>query len=219
LGTYNVAGHSDQWIFTVGKNFGVTKNGELYASGGEIGGFKINSDLKVGLYSDYLILNPNQVYFPVQAHLNLNDKVKIYSATPPGGSQTSYIATLNDTDFIIQNQSGAGIKFAREDTTTNVDIKLTVTLSSPTYIYENKTPLNSWGVQISGVSRLYSVYLNYTATLNQPLSYPLNFTIEIPWTRTSYYPNYETLGSTGTFTVSGTIQAYTTSITSNERVY
>ena len=36
--TYNIAGHSDKWIFTIGKNFGVTKDGVFYASGGEFTG-------------------------------------------------------------------------------------------------------------------------------------------------------------------------------------
>lgn len=36
--TYNIAGHSDQWIFTIGENFGVTKDGILYTNGGQFTG-------------------------------------------------------------------------------------------------------------------------------------------------------------------------------------
>lgn len=197
--------------------------GKLIAKAGDIGGFEINpSGKKEGLYSDYLALNSEQVYFPVQAHLNLNDKVKIYSATPSGGSQTSYIATVNDTDFIIQNQSGAGIKFAKDGTTTNVDVKLTVTLSSPTYKYENKTYTNQWGVTNgSGQNNwLYSIYANYSVSLNQLLPHPVTGKLTLSWSRVMYSPHEPMSGYSGNFDeISFTIPAYTTSVTLSSRVY
>lgn len=211
-------------ITSTNNNLQLLSTGTLIAKAGDIGGFEINpSGKKEGLYSDYLALNSEQVYFPVQAHLNLNDKVKIYTATPSGGSQTSYIATVNDTDFIIQNQSGAGIKFAKDGTTTNVDVKLTIASMSVSYKHEGKYTYVEWGVtNSSGDNNIYSVYLNYSITMSQPVPYPITCKLLIDWSRSMYFPkepaDYQKFK--GTFPeISFTIPAYSTYNEFSNRVY
>lgn len=206
-------------------NLQLNSTGNIVAKAGDIGGFKINpSGKKEGLYSDYLYLNSEQVYFPVQSHLNLNDKVKIYSATPSGGSQTSYIATVNDTDFIIQNQSGAGIKFSKDDSTTNVDVQLTVEVTGFDLKYENKTYTNTWGVTNGSGSAnwLYSLYVDLTFGLSQLLPHPVDGTLVLGFKRYGYSPyepaEYQKME--GTFpSVNFTIPAYSTTATARIKVY
>ena len=207
-------------------NLQLNSAGNIVAKAGDIGGFEINpSGKKEGLYSDYLYLNSEQVYFPVQSYLNLNDKVKIYSATPTGGSQTSYISTVNNTDFIIQNQSGAGIKFSKDSSTTNVDVKLTVEITGNDLKYENKTYTNTWGVTNgSGQANwLYSLYVDLTISLSQLLPHPVDGTLVLNFTRSSYSPHepaeYQKFRG-GTFSgVKFTVPAYSTTATARIKLY
>ena len=174
--------------------------GTINATDGMIGAFEITDD---GLRSEYIYLNKTEVYFPQQAQLNLNDKVRIYTATPSGGSPTSYIATVNDTDFIIQNNSGAGIKFAKDSTTTTVDVVLTV--KGPNVAgdgggvaYRNEHTKKG--------SYYYEAWWDYTCSINMLLSYPLSVTFKMQCFDV-WHQEYVTKS------VSCTIPAYQTSAT------
>lgn len=158
-------------------------NGDFIAEAGNIGGFKINpTGEKAGLYSNYLTLNEEQVYFPQQSFLNLNDKVKIYSAIPTDdtngnvkGELTSYIATTNDATFIIRNNSGAGIKFAK-DSTTNMNVTVTVNGPKNGVIYKEMHTIDSgWGSEFR-----YEAYLDYTCTISslQPHPHTIKFKMQ-----------------------------------------
>jgi hypothetical protein len=48
-GDYFGAGESKTWLLGIGSKFGVTNNGEIYATAGKIGGWALGSDsLKAG---------------------------------------------------------------------------------------------------------------------------------------------------------------------------
>ena len=158
-------------INSTNNNLQLKSDGSLIAKSGDIGGFTINPPGRTGLYSNYLEFNEEQVYFPQQAYLNLNDKVKIYSATPTDNTNgnvanvlTSYITTTNDANFIIRNNSGAGIKFAKDDSTTNMNVSVTVK-----------------GPNIGGSSYYYEALLDYTCSLSslQPSPITVSFKVQV----------------------------------------
>ena len=179
---------------------GATIEGTINAIDGMIGAFEITDD---GLRSEYIYLNSTEVYFPQQAQLNLNNKVRIYTATPTGGSPTSYIATVNDTDFIIQNNSGAGIRFAKDDTTTTVDVVLTVTGPN---VAGDGGGISYRNEHTKGSSYYYEAWWDYTCSINMLLSYPLTVTFKMQCFDVWHQENIVK-------TVTCTIPAYQTSAT------
>lgn len=187
---------ADGILTAVGANI----EGTINAIDGMIGAFEITDD---GLRSEYIYLNKTEVYFPQQAQLNLNNKVRIYTATPSGGSPTSYIATVNDTDFIIQNNSGAGIRFAKDDTTTTVDVVLTVTGPN---VAGDGGGISYRNEHTKGSSYYYEAWWDYTCSINMLLSYPLSVTFKMQCFDVWYQENIVK-------TVTCTIPAYQTSVT------
>lgn len=180
IGGFNLASNG---IFSANNSLQLKSNGEFIAEAGNVGGFKINpTGEQEGLYSKYLTLNAEQVYFPQQSFLNLNDKVKIYSAIPTDdtngnvkGELTSYIATTNDATFIIRNSSGAGIKFAK-DSTTNMNVTVTVNGPKNDVIYKNEHTIDTgWGSEFR-----YEAYLDYTCTISslQPHPHTIKFKMQ-----------------------------------------
>lgn len=183
-------------------NFKLTKDGTITANAGHIGAFEITDD---GLESDYIRLNATEIYFPQQSQLNLNNKVRIYTATPSGGSQTSYIATVNDTDFIIQNNSGAGIRFAKDSTTTTVDVTLTV--KGPT-IGGDGGGISYRNMHTIGASYRYEAWWDYSCTINMLLAYPLSVSFKMQC--------FDVIAQKSvTKTVNCTIPAYQTTVSSS----
>lgn len=191
-------------------NFRVLEDGSLYAKNasiqgtimaeaGNIGAFEITDE---GLESDYIKLNATQIYFPKQSQLNLNNKVRIHTATPSGGSETSYITTVNDTDFVIQNNSGAGIRFAKDDTT--VTTTVTLTISGPSMSSDATGGVVYRDYYTEGLSGYYKAYWDYTCSLNMFLAYPLDISFKL-----QCYNQYSCKNVTKT--VNCTIPAYTTS--------
>lgn len=144
--------------------------GMIHATaGGTIGAFTVTQD---GLESQYITLNSKEIRFPIQSTFNLNDEVAIYTSNAAGGN-TSYITTVNTSDFVIQNLTGAGIKFSKDKTTVNQTI--TMTFNGPnlsaagdkgnalTLNHSIPSPDVGWGA---------SYDFNYTATLSAALPYP-----------------------------------------------
>ena len=175
--------------------------GAIHATEGEIGAFTITDD---GLESDYIKLNSKEIRFPIQSIFNLNDEVTIYTSQA-GGANTSYITTVNSSNFVIQNLSGAGIKFSKDKTT--VSQTITMTFSGPDLssagnmgnaLTINYTkPSGDWGA---------SYDFHYTATLSAALPYPC--------TKTAYVKYLYDIGKTEYRTKSITLNfpAFTTSI-------
>ena len=175
--------------------------GAIHATEGEIGAFTITDD---GLESDYIKLNSKEIRFPIQSIFNLNDEVTIYTSQA-GGANTSYITTVNSSNFVIQNLSGAGIKFSKDKTT--VSQTITMTFSGPDLssagnmgnaLTINYTkPSGDWGA---------SYDFHYTATLSAALPYPC--------TKTAYVKYLYDMGKTEYRTKSITLNfpAFTTSI-------
>ena len=152
---------------------GVYIKGTIDATSGHIGSFLITDD---GLESRYITLNSKEIRFPIQSSFNLNDEVTIYT-TQSGGENTSYITTVNTSNFIIQNLSGAGIKFSKDKS--SVSQTITMTFNGPNLAsagdkgnalvinYNIPSPESSWGA---------SYDFPYTATLSAPLPYPCSKT-------------------------------------------
>lgn len=148
--------------------------GNIQAKSGSIGAFEITND---GLNSDYITLNSKEIRFPVQSSFNLNDEVTIYTAQS-NGENTSYITTVNSCNFIIQNLSGAGIKFSKDED--EISQTITITFNGPN--------LNSAGEKGNALTINYSkpsadwgasYDFNYTATISAPLPYPYSKTAHV----------------------------------------
>lgn len=175
--------------------------GAIHATEGEIGAFTITDD---GLESDYIKLNSKEIRFPIQSIFNLNDEVTIYTSQA-GGANTSYITTVNSSNFVIQNLSGAGIKFSKDKTT--VSQTITMTFSGPDLssagnmgnaLTINYTkPSGDWGA---------SYDFHYTATLSAALPYPCTKTAYVKYLYDISKTEYRTKSITLNF------PAFTTSI-------
>lgn len=175
--------------------------GAIHATEGEIGAFTITDD---GLESDYIKLNSKEIRFPIQSIFNLNDEVTIYTSQA-GGANTSYITTVNSSNFVIQNLSGAGIKFSKDKTT--VSQTITMTFSGPDLssagnmgnaLTINYTkPSGDWGA---------SYDFHYTATLSAALPYPCTKTAYVKYLYDIRKTEYRTKSITLNF------PAFTTSI-------
>ena len=175
--------------------------GAIHATEGEIGAFTITDD---GLESDYIKLNSKEIRFPIQSIFNLNDEVTIYTSQA-GGANTSYITTVNSSNFVIQNLSGAGIKFSKDKTT--VSQTITMTFSGPDLssagnmgnaLTINYTkPSEDWGA---------SYDFHYTATLSAALPYPCTKTAYVKYLYDIRKTEYRTKSITLNF------PAFTTSI-------
>lgn len=175
--------------------------GAIHATEGEIGAFTITDD---GLESDYIKLNSKEIRFPIQSIFNLNDEVTIYTSQADGAN-TSYITTVNSSNFVIQNLSGAGIKFSKDKTT--VSQTITMTFSGPDLssagnmgnaLTINYTkPSGDWGA---------SYDFHYTATLSAALPYPCTKTAYVKYLYNIHKKEYRTKSITLNF------PAFTTSI-------
>lgn len=176
--------------------------GKIHATEGEIGAFTITDD---GLESDYIKLNSKEIRFPIQSIFNLNDEVTIYTSQA-GGANTSYITTVNSSNFVIQNLSGAGIKFSKDKTT--VTQTITMTFNGPSLaaagdmgnalVPDYSTPSSSWGA---------TYVFNYSASLSAALPYPCTKTVYVRYLYDIRKTEYRTRAITLNF------PAFTTSIT------
>jgi hypothetical protein len=154
--------------------FKVLNDGSLYASavdisgtihatqGGQIGPFALTSN---GLDSGYIKLDAKQAYFPVQTELNLNDSVKLFCDL---SKNTSYITTVNSQDFVIQNFSGAGIKFNRDSEYTEQEISMII--SGPNC--DVKGPTGAYASVL--IDKYPSPVFQYTAQLTAKLPFSVN---------------------------------------------
>ena len=176
--------------------------GKIHATEGEIGAFTITDD---GLESDYIKLNSKEIRFPIQSIFNLNDEVTIYTSQA-GGANTSYITTVNSSNFVIQNLSGAGIKFSKDKTT--VTQTITMTFNGPSLAAagnmgnalapDYSTPSSSWDA---------TYVFNYSASLSAALPYPCTKTVYVRYLYDIRKTKYRTRAITLNF------PAFTTSIT------
>jgi hypothetical protein len=142
--------------------FYVTNEGRMVATKGKIGEFEVEPD--GSLKSPFIILNPQKLYFPINAELNLNDKVLFMAE-----QNQNFITTKNDVAFTIQNYSGAGIQFQADKTPVTNTVKLKVIIS-----------VSEDGNIIKGFDGNKEVgYLPYTATLSMPLPFPISESITI----------------------------------------
>lgn len=133
--------------------------GNIQANSGSIGAFKITQD---GLESQYIHLNSEQLFFPTQTQLNLNNEILIYdSASDPVTSvATSYIVTQGKKNFEIKNASGAGLRFMANKQSQSASVKLTI--SNPrteTTSYETGS-----GHGITAYNNTVKLYLDYKFT-------------------------------------------------------
>lgn len=149
--------------FWAGSNFGVTNQGILTASNatisgsitatsGSIGAFEITND---GLESQYIHLNSEQLFFPTQTQLNLNNEILIYdlASDPVTGVATSYIVTRGAKNFEIKNESGAGLRFMANAQAQTATVNLTI-----------NNPRTSTVSEYQGGGHGVSMYMN-TVTL------------------------------------------------------
>lgn len=184
-------------------NFILTKDGTITAKAGHIGAFEITDD---GLESNYIRLTSQEISFPIQSSFNLNNEVRIYTLNS-GGENTSYITTVNTSNFIVQNLSGAGIKFYKDKVTASQTITLTIKGPDLTSAgekgnalvinYSTPSPDTGWGASYDFL---------YTATLSAPLTYPYSKTFYIQYA-------YRAGVSNKTKAVTVNFPAYTTTVT------
>ena len=208
---------AEDGITSTNQNLQLNKDGSFIAKSGDIGGFKINPNGLTGLYSDYLQFDATQVYFPKQAYFNLNNRVKIYAGTPTTTSTalgdvknelTSYITTdTSDASFIIRNKAGAGLKFSKDESTTSMDV--TVTINGPTIggdgggvAYRNEHVVDGgyWG----GSSYYYEAWWDYTCTVSSLQPEPITVEWDVQVFDIMYQENKKISGKC-------TIPAYTQS--------
>ena len=106
----------------------VDLEGTITATGGQIGGFKIEGN---NLNSSSIALSPTQVYFPSGSQLNLGNEIFINDTTrdPVTGKATSYISTKSARNFEIKNGAGAGLRFLANTSAQKVNV--TLTLNNP----------------------------------------------------------------------------------------
>lgn len=130
------------WMLGIGDKFGVLSDGTAHcknviATGGQIGGFKIEGD---NLNSSSIALSPTQVYFPSGSQLNLGNEIFINDTTkdPITNVATSYISTKSARNFEIKNGAGAGLRFLAN--TTAQKVQATLTLYEATVIEEPEGP-------------------------------------------------------------------------------
>lgn len=184
-------------------NFTLEQDGTITAKAGHIGAFEITDD---GLESDYIRLTSQEICFPIQSNFNLNNEVRIYTLNN-GSENTSYITTVNASNFIIQNLSGAGIKFYKDKVTASQTITLTIQGPDLTSAgekgnalvinYSTPSPDAGWGASYDFL---------YTATLSAPLTYPYSKTFYIQYA-------YRAGVSNKTKAVTVNFPAYTTTVT------
>ena len=177
--------------------------GNVNATSGSIGAFEITND---GLESEYIKLNSKEIRFPIQSSFNLNDEVSIYTSQA-GGVNTSYITTVNTSDFVIQNLTGAGIKFSKDKTA--VTQTITLTFNGPNLsgagdmgnalVVNHSIPSSSGGWT-------YSCDFNYTASLSAALPYPYSKTVYVRYLYNIVKTEYRVKAITLSF------PAFTTSI-------
>lgn len=183
--------------------------GMIHATaGGTIGAFTVTQD---GLESQYITINSKEIRFPIQSTFNLNDEVAIYTSNAAGGN-TSYITTVNTSDFVIQNLTGAGIKFSKDKTTVNQTITMTFNgpnLSSAGDMGNALTVNHS--IPSSG-GWAYSFDFVYTATLSAALPYPCTKTVYVRYLYDIRKMEYKTHAITLTF------PAFTTSISGSSNL-
>ena len=194
IGVLNIG--DDGVVSTAGGYFAVDVEGKLNATRGIIGAFEIADD---GLFSELITLTSDRIYFPKQAYLDLNDKVRIFSDYDSNGNPTSYISTVNDTDFIIKNFSGAGIKFAKDAVTATQTITLTCT--GP-----DLTAAGDKGSAIRWSPDMHTGYFDYNARLSAPLPFPYSTTITVKYAEWFAYGDYRTK------TITLSFKAYETAI-------
>lgn len=136
--------------------------GNIQAKSGSIGAFEITND---GLESPYIHLNSEQLFFPTQTQLNLNNEVLIYDSQsdPVTGVPTSYIATRGAKNFEIKNASGAGLRFMANAESQKVSVNLTI--NNPRVTITSQAVGGGHGVTVYNNTAV--LYLDYKITGSQ----------------------------------------------------
>lgn len=182
---------------------GANISGHIDVESGTIGAFEITDG---GLESDYIRLTSQEICFPIQSSFNLNNEVSIYTLNN-GEENTSYITTVNTSNFIIQNLSGAGIKFYKDKVTATQTITLTIQGPDLTSAGDRGSALVlNYSVPSTSSGWGASYDFPYTATLSAPLTYPYSKTFYIQYV-------YRAGVSNKTKSVTVNFPAYTTTVT------
>lgn len=109
----------------------VNIKGSIEADSGRIGAFRLENQ---GLYSDYIQIDPYIAVFPMQTRLTLGQDDVVFEAredTENGKKiKNAHIITNGQSNFIIQNNGGAGIKFSKEEVEQTLTNTLTITAES-----------------------------------------------------------------------------------------
>ena len=149
--------------------------GHIDATSGNIGAFEITKD---GLESQYIHLNSEQLFFPTQTQLNLNNEVLIYDSTsdPTTKVATSYIVTQGAKNFEIKNASGAGLRFMANTQSQKVSVNLTI--SNPR-VTITSTVIGS-GQGVTAYSNKAILFLDYkfTGTQDETTALPAAYQVE-----------------------------------------
>ena len=167
IGGFDISGEG---IFSANKNIQLQSTGQLLATnvdlegvikatGGRIGDFYI---IGAELQSPSIILSPNQVYFPTNSQLNLNNEIFISDtdSDPITKKPTSYIYTKSARNFEIKNGTGAGLRFMANTSNQHVQVILNLNASHTTDVL-----LSSWSYgQYSGATYQRKLILEYTFT-------------------------------------------------------
>lgn len=195
--------NSDGSIVSDNTGFSVDAEGNLIATSGNIGAFSITDD---GLESEYIKLNKQEIRFPIQSSFNLNDEVLIYT-TQTNGENTSYITTVNSSNFVIQNLTGAGIMFSKDKVSVTQTINVTVNGPSLTSAGDKGNALViNYSIPSTASGWVASYDFTYTATLSAPLPYPYTKTAYVRYMYNIAKTEYRTKEITLSF------PAFTTSI-------
>ena len=154
---------------------GATIEGHIDATSGKIGAFEITND---GLESRYIHLNAEQLFFPTQTQLNLNNEVLIYdlNSDPVTGVATSYIVTRGAKNFEIKNESGAGLRFMANKQAQSATLNLTI--NNPRTATSSTVTGGGHGVTVYSNTVTLSLDFKFTGSQGETSSLPTAYQIE-----------------------------------------
>ena len=178
--------NEDGSISSNGENFTVNKDGLLSAKGanieghidatsGNIGAFEITND---GLESRYIHLNAEQLFFPTQTQLNLNNEVLIYDLEndPVTNVATSYIVTRGAKNFEIKNESGAGLRFMANQQAQSATVNLTI--NNPRTATSSVNTGGGHGVMVYSNTVTLALDFKFTGAQGETTALPTAYQVE-----------------------------------------
>lgn len=178
--------NEDGSISSNGGNFTVNKDGLLSAKGatieghidatsGNIGAFEITND---GLESRYIHLNAEQLFFPTQTQLNLNNEVLIYDleSDPVTNVATSYIVTRGAKNFEIKNESGAGLRFMANQQAQSATVNLTI--NNPRAATSSVSTGGGHGVTVYSNTVTLALDFRFTGAQGETTALPTAYQVE-----------------------------------------